>query len=74
MGVSDGGATSGAGDAREWIVAGALLEASDHLLLVRNLRRGGHSDWSTPGGVIDAPTRTSSPASPVRSRRRPAYA
>jgi ADP-ribose pyrophosphatase YjhB (NUDIX family) len=39
---------------REWVVAGALLEASDHLLLVRNLRRGGHSDWSTPGGVIDA--------------------
>ena len=39
---------------REWTVAGALLEASDHLLLVRNLRRGGHSDWTTPGGVIDA--------------------
>lgn len=38
---------------REWLVAGALIEAPAGLLLVRNLRRGGHSDWSTPGGVID---------------------
>jgi 8-oxo-dGTP diphosphatase len=38
----------------EWLVAGALLETAGHLLLVRNERRGGHSDWSTPGGVIDA--------------------
>ncbi|GMU78234.1 MAG: hypothetical protein AMXMBFR46_10290 [Acidimicrobiia bacterium] len=35
------------------MVAGALLEAADHLLLVRNVRHGGHTDWSTPGGVID---------------------
>ena len=39
---------------REWLVAGALIEAPDGLLLVRNVRRGGRSDWSTPGGVIDA--------------------
>jgi len=39
--------------AKEWVVAGALLEVDDHLLLVRNVRRGGHTDWSTPGGVID---------------------
>lgn len=38
---------------REWVVAGALLETADHLLLVRNRRPGGHTDWSTPGGVID---------------------
>jgi 8-oxo-dGTP diphosphatase len=38
---------------KEWLVAGALLEAADELLLVRNLRHGGHTDWSTPGGVID---------------------
>jgi 8-oxo-dGTP diphosphatase len=38
---------------REWIVAGALVEAPAGLLLVRNQRKGGHSDWSTPGGVID---------------------
>lgn len=38
---------------QEWVVAGALLEAADHLLLVRNVRHGGHTDWSTPGGVID---------------------
>ena len=40
---------------REWLVAGALVEADDgRLLMVRNRRRGGWSDWSTPGGVIDA--------------------
>jgi 8-oxo-dGTP diphosphatase len=39
---------------RDWVVAGALIESSDGLLLVRNERRGGWSDWSTPGGVIDA--------------------
>jgi 8-oxo-dGTP diphosphatase len=38
----------------EWTVAGALLESADGLLLVRNERRGGRTDWSTPGGVIDA--------------------
>jgi 8-oxo-dGTP diphosphatase len=38
---------------REWLVAGALVEAPEGLLLVRNERRGGHSDWTTPGGVID---------------------
>jgi 8-oxo-dGTP diphosphatase len=39
---------------REWLVAGALVEIDGSLLLVRNERRGGHSDWTTPGGVIDA--------------------
>jgi 8-oxo-dGTP diphosphatase len=39
---------------REWTVAGGLLETPDGVLLVRNLRRGGVEDWSTPGGVIDA--------------------
>ncbi len=38
---------------REWLVAGALVESDGCLLLVRNLRRGGFEDWSTPGGVID---------------------
>jgi 8-oxo-dGTP diphosphatase len=38
---------------REWTVAGGLLETPDGVLLVRNLRRGGFEDWSTPGGVID---------------------
>ncbi len=38
----------------EWMVAGALVESPDGLLLVRNMRRGGSEDWSTPGGVIDA--------------------
>ena len=39
---------------REWLVAGALVEVDGRLLLVHNQRRGGFSDWSTPGGVIDA--------------------
>ena len=39
---------------REWLVAGALVEVDGRLLMVRNRRRGGFSDWSTPGGVIDA--------------------
>lgn len=38
---------------REWTVAGGLLETPEGLLLVRNQRRGGFEDWSTPGGVID---------------------
>lgn len=38
---------------REWLVAGALIESEQRLLMVRNVRRGGHVDWSTPGGVID---------------------
>lgn len=37
----------------EWTVAGALVESAEGLLLVRNERHGGHTDWSTPGGVID---------------------
>jgi len=40
-------------DVHEWTVAGGLLETPDGILLVRNLRRGGFEDWSTPGGVID---------------------
>jgi 8-oxo-dGTP diphosphatase len=39
---------------REWLVAGALVEVDGALLLVRNERPGGHADWTTPGGVIDA--------------------
>jgi 8-oxo-dGTP diphosphatase len=39
--------------ASEFTVAGGLVESSEGLLLVRNLRRSGTTDWSTPGGVID---------------------
>jgi 8-oxo-dGTP pyrophosphatase MutT (NUDIX family) len=38
----------------EWTVAGGLVETPEGVLLVRNQRRGGFEDWSTPGGVIDA--------------------
>jgi len=39
---------------REWLVGGGLILSDDGLLLVRNRRRNGAHDWSTPGGVIDA--------------------
>ena len=42
------------GAVHRWLVAGALIEGGGGLLLVRNRRRGGVEDWSTPGGVIDA--------------------
>lgn len=35
-------------------MAGAVIEGPGGVLLVRNERIGGLSDWSTPGGVIDA--------------------
>ena len=38
---------------REWIVAGAVVESSSGVLLVRNRRRNGSHDWSPPGGVIE---------------------
>jgi 8-oxo-dGTP diphosphatase len=38
---------------REWLVAGAIIEGPDGILLVENVRRNGRTDWSTPGGVID---------------------
>jgi 8-oxo-dGTP diphosphatase len=38
---------------RSWLVAGALIEGPEGLLLVQNRRRNGQVDWSPPGGVID---------------------
>lgn len=38
---------------REWLVAGAVIENDDGLLLVKNLRRNGQHDWTPPGGVIE---------------------
>ncbi len=38
---------------REWVVASAVIEADGAILLVRNRRRNGAVDWSTPGGVVD---------------------
>lgn len=35
-------------------VAGAVIERDGSLLLVKNRRRNGAHDWSTPGGVVDA--------------------
>ena len=34
-------------------VAGAVMERDGGLLLVKNRRRNGDHDWSTPGGVVD---------------------
>ena len=39
---------------REWLVGGAVVEAPEGLLLVRNRRHTGQHDWTPPGGVIDA--------------------
>lgn len=36
-----------------WLVAGALIEGPEGLLLVQNRRGNGRVDWSPPGGVID---------------------
>ena len=36
-----------------WTVAGGLIELDGRLLLVKNQRRDGSLDWTTPGGVID---------------------
>ncbi len=38
---------------RHWRVAGGVVVRGDEVLLVQNQRRGGATDWSTPGGVID---------------------
>ncbi len=38
---------------REWTVASGLIERDGLVLLVRNVRRNGVEDWSTPGGVVD---------------------
>jgi 8-oxo-dGTP diphosphatase len=38
---------------KEWLVAGAVIEAPQGILLVANRRRDGAVDWTTPGGVID---------------------
>ena len=56
---------------REWTVASGLIERGGELLLVRNVRRGGVEDWSTPGGVVDAEDASLLAALTARSRRRP---
>ncbi|MGZ0216487.1 MAG: NUDIX hydrolase [Acidimicrobiales bacterium] len=38
---------------RNWSVGGGMLFQGDNILMVNNSRRGGRTDWSTPGGVID---------------------
>jgi 8-oxo-dGTP diphosphatase len=38
---------------REWLVAGALVELEEGLLLVQNRRQDGRVDWTPPGGVVD---------------------
>lgn len=39
---------------RQWLVASALIEGPEGLLLVKNRRRDGRVDWSPPGGVIES--------------------
>jgi len=40
-------------DVRRWRVGGAIVESDRRLALVRNVRRDGRFDWTTPGGVIE---------------------
>jgi 8-oxo-dGTP diphosphatase len=35
------------------VVAAGIIEGADGLLLVKNKRRQGTHDWTTPGGVVD---------------------
>jgi ADP-ribose pyrophosphatase YjhB (NUDIX family) len=43
-----------AGDeVHQWFVAGGIVESAGRILLVRNVRRNGRSDWTPPGGVIE---------------------
>jgi 8-oxo-dGTP pyrophosphatase MutT (NUDIX family) len=35
------------------VVAAGIIEGDDGLLLVKNRRRQGSVDWTTPGGVVD---------------------
>jgi 8-oxo-dGTP diphosphatase len=35
------------------MVAGGVIEGPSGVLLVRNQRKNGSHDWSTPGGVVD---------------------
>jgi 8-oxo-dGTP diphosphatase len=51
--AADGVGPVDAPSLRHWTVGAGLVETADGVLLVRNQRRGGHEDWSTPGGVID---------------------
>ncbi|MCZ7530854.1 MAG: NUDIX hydrolase [Acidimicrobiia bacterium] len=47
-------ASTDPGHVHAWTVAGGLVESTEGLLMVRNVRPGGETDWSPPGGVIDA--------------------
>ena len=36
-----------------WAVVGGLIQGEGGLLLVANRQRGGHLEWTPPGGVVD---------------------
>ena len=38
---------------REWTVAAAIIRSGPDVLMVRNRRKNGSHDWSTPGGVVE---------------------
>lgn len=38
---------------RRWTVGGGIILDEGSVLMVLNHRKGGRTDWSTPGGVID---------------------
>jgi 8-oxo-dGTP diphosphatase len=38
---------------REWTVAAGIVRSGHDVLMVRNRRKNGSTDWSTPGGVVE---------------------
>jgi 8-oxo-dGTP diphosphatase len=44
---------AGKSNLREWRVAAGIVRAGDDVLMVRNRRKNGSCDWSTPGGVVE---------------------
>ncbi len=44
---------AGMSNLREWTVAAGIVRSGQDVLMVRNRRKNGSSDWSTPGGVVE---------------------
>ncbi len=38
---------------RHWMVAGGVIADDRGVLMVKNRRKNGDTDWTTPGGVVD---------------------
>jgi 8-oxo-dGTP diphosphatase len=54
LGARRFGVPNGQNRGVELTVVAGIIEGADGLLLVKNRRRQGTHDWTTPGGVLDA--------------------